>query len=216
MNRDKPNSVMGGSNLVLFAPGISRQEKDDILDLLLYADYFASQAYRRQEFWKSWMDYYRNRLVRYGSTLKSQITKPPMVISDSHELDRATFAIVGSQGSVALADLVQTSFRALRVDQYARAFFESGRGAGNLGSFQIVPCEKTATGEVLILLCGLHISANTVTDIFGPRERTQRGMVLRLVGGTYAFKPDVYAPHREMIRSRLVANAIRSVQNLEL
>ena len=52
----------------IFAPGVPPQEKQDVSDLLLQADVFASTTWDRKVHWQSWLDYHANRL---------KIRKPP-------------------------------------------------------------------------------------------------------------------------------------------
>ncbi|MEB0079951.1 hypothetical protein QN386_06485 [Pseudomonas sp. CCI3.2] len=212
----KTHMAIAGNNLVSFVAGMSVQEKEDILDLLLHADFFASQAYDQHVHWKSWLDYYRNRMVKHGCQLKSQILRAPVVITDSCELDRLTFKVVGTEGSAKLARLVQASFNAIRVNEYAQAFFRRGTGAGRIGSFQIVPCERTANGEIRVFLCALRINALAVIDDSWFWDNTHRDLVLHLVGGVYAFSTARYAPFREQIRTKLVQNSTRFIQDIEL
>ncbi|WP_297844388.1 hypothetical protein [Pseudomonas sp.] len=212
----KTRLAIAGNNLVSFSVGMSNQEKEDVLDLLLYADFFASQAYDRRLFWKNWLDYYRNRLVRHGCSLKSLIVRDPVVITDPHELDRLTFSIVGKEGSAELASMVQASFSAMRINQYAREFLQRGTGAGRVGSFQIVPCERTADGEIRIFLCALQVNALEVVDEGWFWKTSVRDLVFRLVGGAYAFSSDRYAPSRNEIRNKLIQNSSRFVQDLEI
>ncbi|MDY7563208.1 hypothetical protein QN382_05460 [Pseudomonas sp. 10B1] len=216
MIKEHTRIAIAGNNLVSFVAGMSTQEKEDVLDMLLYADFFASQAYDRRVHWKSWLDYYRNRLVRHGCALKSLIVRDPVVITDPYELDRLTFKVVGAEGSAELAGLVQASFSAIRVNDYARAFFQRGTGAGRIGSFQIVPCDRTRDGQIRIFLCALQINALEIVDEGWFWNNNTRDLVLRLVGGVYEFSRDNYASSRDQIRTKLIQNSTRFIQDIEL
>lgn len=214
MINEKTNLAITGGNLVSFAAGLSVEEKEDILDLLAYADFFASQAWNRQEYWTSWIGYYRNRLENRGCQLRSPIVKEPMVVSDTLELDRITYEIAGVEGSEQLARLVENTFQAMRINDFAQDFFTSNVGKGRLGAFQVVPCERNAAGEVLVLLCALHISANSQVTDLGFWTRSKQEMVLYIKGGVYSFSRDRYAPYREGIRAKLTENASRYIQDI--
>lgn len=216
MPKEKAGVAIAGNNLVSFSAAMSSQEREDVLDLLLYADFFASQTYDRRVLWKSWLDYYRNRLVKYGCSLKCLIMREPVVITDPYDLDRLTFKIVGEEGSPELANLAQASFSAMRINQYAREFLEHGTGKGRAGGFQIVPCEKTADGEIEILLCAFQANALEVVDEGWFWDTSVRDLVFRVVGGAYAFSSDRYAPYRDEIRTKLTQGASRRIQDLEI
>lgn len=202
MSEMTSNAVIAGSNLVSFMAGITREEKKDLSDLLRYADYFASQTYDRSEFWTSWMEYYRNRLERF-CTVRARIVKEPTVITDAEELEQITAGVNGTTGSASLGRLMQQSLKKVRIDRDARLFFQQGRGSGRLRTFQVVGCEKTPDGRILIMLCALHANAYTEVDILGLSERVERDIVLRITGGVYEFHRDQYATQRESINSKL-------------
>lgn len=202
MNEMTSNVVIAGSNLISFMAGLSREEKKDLSDLLRYADYFASQTFDRSEFWTSWMEYYRNRLERF-STVRARIVKDPMVITDAEELEQIAPGVNGTIGSASLGRLMQQSLRKVRIDRDARLFFQQGRGSGRLRTFQVVGCEKTPDGRILIMLCALHANAYTEVDILGLSERVERDIVLRITGGVYELHRDQYATQRESINSKL-------------
>ncbi|MBX8576448.1 hypothetical protein [Pseudomonas cichorii] len=196
------NALIAGSNIISFSSSVSVQARQDIADMLLYAEFFATQSYRPNEFWTSWLNYYRSSLVRSGCKLKSQIVKQPMVINDAEELDVISFDITGSVSVGNLLELTRRSFKAARLNQYAQHFFQYGSGSGAVGNFQVVPCEEVA-GEVHLLLCGLNASATVTSDSRGGDSWIKREMVVRLGGGVYGFTSAAFAPQRERIRARL-------------
>lgn len=74
--------LLTGESMMSFAPNLMKEERDDLFDLLMQADGFASRAFDRQQLWKSWMDRYRNRLEKHGCRPVSLITEPAQVDFD--------------------------------------------------------------------------------------------------------------------------------------
>ena len=184
---------------------------------MLYADFFATQSYRQAENWTTWLNYYRSQLLASGCRLKSIIVKEPMFITDARDLDEVGFAVTGSVRVANLMALMRRSFKAARLNEFARHFFQYGAGSGGLNSFQVVPCEAVAgTDEVHILLCGLHASTRVESESRGGDWRTRREMVVRLGGGVYAFDRSAYAAHRERIRARLNAVGRFNIQQISI
>lgn len=200
MNLPDANAVISDTNLISFS-GISREDRADILDLMMYADFSASQTWRREENWTSWIDYYRKRLEACGCRLRTNIVKQPMVISSAAELDNLSFGVVGSVAVSGLLQLARRSIKGARISQYAQHFFAMGQSAQALSTFQIVPCEATASGEVSILVCGLYASATTSSEGRGGDWGTDRQMVVRLAGSVYSFSQAAYGPYRERVRT---------------
>lgn len=197
------NAVMAGDNLVSFS-GVSNKQRADILDLLMYADHFATQARRRETDWTSWINYYRSQLVSSGCQLKAPIRNAALVINSASELDNISFDVVGSVRTSDLMDMARRSLRDARLNNYARNFFESGSDSGFLHSFQVVPCQGDGADDVSILICGLHASATVTADSRGGDWRVNREMVVRLAGGVYNFNTQRFAPHRQRIGARLL------------
>lgn len=196
------NAVIAGKNLVSFS-GVPMSSRGDILDMLMYADFFATQTWRPQSQWSSWIEYYRKQLGASGCRLISQIVKQPAFIKQAGELDNLGFGVTGSVRVRELMDLARRSFKAARLNEYARHFFESGSASGYYSTFQVVPCEKVGTDDILILICGLHASATVTSESMGGDWWTNREMVVRLAGGVYNFNSQAYAPHRQRIQTRL-------------
>ena len=214
MNNEIANNVVAGSNLVSFLSGFSRQEKSDVLKVLRFADYFASATWRRQDAWLSWMIYYRAQLQKYGCKPGAQVFMDPIVVSEPAELDLISYKIKGLSGVDRLVEEVSQSLRSMRINEYARGFFQYGRGDGTLSTFQAVPCERNSVGQMQILMIGVHANAYGSSDIFGLTENTKRDMVVRLTGGVYTFDSKAFAPHRDYLRSRLAGDARLTIQNL--
>jgi hypothetical protein len=203
MNEFESNALVTGNNIVSFSTGVTPSDRADLLDLMMYADIYASQSYRRERDWTSWMLYYRKQLEYSGCRLRSLIVKEPMVINSARELDDIGFSVKGSVRIANLLELTHRSIKAARLSEYARHFFEYGSDSGSLSAFQVVPCENLAGGEISFLVCGLHASATATSDDRGGDWLVGREMVVRVAGGVYSLTGQDFTTHRERIRSRL-------------
>lgn len=209
------SAVIAGTHLIAF-PGLSAERKQDIIDLMMYADFYASQTWRREEQWTSWIQYYQAQLLTSGCKLRSAIVKPPMYITDASELDHVGIGITGTINVNNLLDLAQRSFKAARISQFARHFFEFGTASGSRSAFLMVPCERLDADDVSILLCGLHAKATINSESRGGDWRTNREMLVRLSGGVYSFSQQAYSERREVIRRRLNDVARYNLQGINI
>lgn len=198
MDRMDGNAArLGSSNSwVAFVPDVAQQEREDIQDVLLYADLFASQVHNRKKDWHSWMHIYRDRLMARGFQRKSIIVGDSELLSSVDDLARATFKIIGSSASRQLVEFVRESFDGLGINQMADAFFRGNLEPDALGDFQVIPCEKTVSGEVSVLLCALHLSAEY-------SQGSRRRLILHFKGGGYKFDSRAYAQHRSTVSDYL-------------
>jgi len=203
MNEFESSSVVAGNNIVSFASEVTAADRADLLDLMMYADIYASQAYRREQNWISWMLYFRKQLEYSGCRFRSLIVKEPMVINSARELDDIGFSVKGNVRIGSLLELTRRSFKAARLSEYARHFFEYGSDSGFLSTFQVVPCENLAEDELSFLVCGLHASATVTSDDRGGDWRVDREMVVRVAGGVYSLRRQDFSAHQGRIRARL-------------
>ena len=215
MNELTNNAVIAGKNLISFSD-VTKSQRADILDMLMYADFYATQAWSREKYWTSWINYYRTQLAYSGCQLKSLIVKPAMVINAASELDNISFSVNGSVRVSGLMELARRSFREARLSEYARHFFESGSDSGYLSTFQVVPCESAGADDVSILICGLQASASAVNESRGGDSWTARDIVVRLAGGVYNFNQERFAPHRQRIQSRLLETSRFNLQQITI
>lgn len=200
--------------IITFASGMTKEERQDALDLLMQARMFASNAYDAKVHWKSWMDRYRNRLEKHGCQLLSLITEPPRVITSADELQGIAATVVGNVGSAALADMVAFAIGSIGQTEYADRFFSNGENGGALSDFVAVPCEKTPSGDILLVVFGMNVGLSVETRDFDFWTQTQRDMVLSVVGGLYRFDRDMYAKYREAISASLAGTAKARVKKL--
>lgn len=197
------------SSLVAFAPGMASQDKADIQDVLLDAQLFASHVYDFNRQWTTWMHYYRSRLAARGLKRKSLVMDDSLLVSSTDDLMEATFRITGTGGRDQLGELVRRSFAAMGVLEAAQAYFNHGVDRTRLGSFQIVPCARSQAGQNLLLLCGLHLSADEYSA--GGRR-----LLFYFKGASYVFDSSVHTAYRDDVRRYLKTKANALIQGLEI
>lgn len=207
---DSNAAIIGNSNsLVAFVPGMSEQEQADLLNVLLYAQSFASHSRDLKSDWHGWMHVYRSRLAARSFKRISIIAGDSEVLGNADDLVQATFKVIGSSANGRLIDLVRRSFEVMGIHQIANAFFDGNIESGQLGSFQIVPCEKTASGEVSVLLCGLHLTSDAYSQ-------GRRRLIFHFKGGSYRFDNHAYAAHRDSVSDYLRNKANATVMHVKL
>jgi len=205
-----------GSSLVSLYDGVVRQDREDIFDSLLCADRFASRHHDQRRDYTNWFFRYRRRLESRGWVLKSPILHTPQVVFGPSELDSVTFDIVASAGAQVLADLVQASWRSMRVHRFADYYFDNGQRDGELGRLQMAPCMNDADGTLLMLICGIRLTGSAGMRDFEFWSETRREMLLRITGGVYRLDRTTYARYRDEIRNQLSGDAGRAIEEFQL
>lgn len=204
------NAVITADNLISFS-SVPKHQKSDILDILIYADFFAHQAYRPNNRWVAWTTHYRKQLQFAGCQLVNRFDQAPTVINNICELDDLSFRVRGLKGADCLEEMARRSFKAVRLKSLARHFFQHGTGSGFQSNFQVIPCTSVGEDNISIVLCALHVSTEvTPGGLFNLED--DREMEVRLEGGLYSFSTQAYAENRQHIEKRLEQISGSSVQ----
>lgn len=193
----------------IFAAGLHPQEKQDISDLLLHADVFASSAWERKVHWQSWLDYHANRLKKHGCRVRAILTNPPLFIESEHDLrEPLALQIKGGDDSPILGDMLIDGLNRSGYYGFCIEFLRHGSGPAHLADFQIVPCIRRADGDLSLMVCGLQAK--------GLYEKDKRQVVLRLAGVEYIFDANAYAPYRAEVQQHLLRYATQRIKHTEL
>lgn len=163
MTASAANSLLVGSNVIAFLPGVSREDRVDILDALLWAELSASDRYSREKKWEQWIDAYKAQLVGSGFTSRSPLSQKPVKVSNESGFRKEVAKLVRTINPPQLAGVAKSALDVMFNSDHARSFFSSwfNFNAGRSDNFQIVPCERGASGEINIGVCGLLMVTRT-------------------------------------------------------
>lgn len=213
MTEATSNVVIADTNFISFS-SVAKHHRSDLLAMLAYADHFAGQV-DREERWAGWTLHYRKQLEFAGCELINHFDHAPKRITNVRELDRLSIRVKGLKGADILEDLARRSFKTVRLNAFARYFFQFGSGAGSLARFQVVPCASIGEDIVSMAVCAVHVSAEVSPGgLFNLDE--DREMVVRMEGGLYHFSAQAYALKRDYIRSRLAGIHRSGLQPLNI
>ena len=200
------------ASLLSFGSGLARDERHDIHCLTAQADAFASRAFDRDVLWKSWLDRYRNRLVKHGCKELQLLSLEPVVVT-SFEAFRQQLAQTLANPTVGgLIEQGLLSQEVLEKREFAERFFSKGSADGRSNTFLVTPCGKNDQGEIILMVYLLHLSADVdgrEGGGYGPDIR--RDLVFWRTGNVYRFDRGVYAGYREEIRKSLSETALRDI-----
>jgi len=206
-----------GSSIVPFGPGLGRDTRDDICDLLLRADGFASHAYSREMNWNSWLHYHQQALQKYGCKWQSVTTVPTQRIHKLSEIEAIHLTIKSFDDPQRLFDLARLVLETLGIHAFAERFFRHGQAGDRLLSWQVAPCEINADGEVMLMNFGVSLQANVGRQAGGSVGPLDRELVLKISGCAYVFDAHGYAAfYRQEVRDLLRDKALGQLVRMEL
>lgn len=196
-------------NHVAFFPGVPLAHRENIQDALLYAHLRASSTADFQHSWHDWISRYRAHLERLGFQPHGVVSGHSEMISSVDDLRLASFRIDNVSVRARLAERVRDCFAASGVMQLAEQFFAGASLSAQNGSFQIMPCEMTDSGELMTLLCSLRLNDDT-------HSAGARRLIFYFKGNAYRFDPDLYAPHRQAVLSYLQGKTRAFITRVDL
>lgn len=189
--------------LASFGKAIDDQVRQDVMDLMLYADISASEKYDKNQQASRWMNYYQNRIIKFGCTLEAFIVPDMVIVSDLQGFNEIDFKMQGGTGSAELVELVNNSFSKLQINKRAIDFFRGYSGSERTVMVNITSCELTKQGRLLLLFCGVILSSSIEVKQFFFDSETFYDLTVQPNGGAFLFDQAKYALHREDIIRKL-------------
>lgn len=214
------NSQLGGATIIgdclaSFTQAITPQDRQDIENALLYAEMEASTQYDRKKAGKQWFIKYCTALVDINFAPRSMVTRKPLVVSNTRELREQTVYIVGRE-SPRLAQLVNQTYGALGLDEFAKDFFKGNSIEGTAGLMRVAPCEVIDPNTVSMFLCAMHYETNTTyKDYFFWEEITRRVEIVP-DGGQFVFDRNKFNVYREPVRRKIAEHQNSYLRRLDI
>lgn len=144
-----------------------------------------------------------------------------MTVSNKSGFLRETARLIKVIKPAQLANVAQSGLDDMFKSDHARHFFSSwfGFNSGRSDSFQIVPCERSVSGDIHIALCGLRMLTRTrvkPSNPFFPQWPLAYEMTLTLRGGGFVFDVKGYQQHRERVQRKLLDKGVDAIRPIEL
>ena len=199
------NATVVGGCLLSFTQGVSPQDQQDIQDCLLYAELAANEKYPGKVSKKIWFDYFQGRLLKAGYSLKTIVPTDPILVTSVRQLLSASYSVMGRLGVERLGQLFEDTFKALRLDEFAWEFFRSNVAKGGSGILKCAPCERLASGEVIVCLLGLRYSATVMESDFFLWSEFDRVLEIIPDGGVFVFDRRAFENYRKRVHEKIEA-----------
>ena len=211
------SACVAGHSLVSFTAGLSRQNREDVLNSTLLMQLAANARYNKESERQSWFKFYIDGLGTLGWTISDGTFEAYNTSQLDFTVQQAVIAIIGglAQGA-AFTPVVAKSLAALKEDPQALALFESHSDQGVSGMFQILPCAQTEQGNVTMLLNCMQLQnkAERHRVLFFSHQSRE----VQLFHSTQQAVLDtrIYREVREAVLNKLGHNANQFVKQLKL
>lgn len=204
-------AVVGGS-LVAFAEGVSRQNREDVMDSLLFATLVANKAANPETDSDRWYQQFNTVLAtlgwfsttwRYGRyhTNQRRFTMDEAGV----EIIKAAIAAAALPGpaSAALLKIATDALTSLSAKKGPLGLFEQQTKTSHGGNFRIASCHESQSGDVHLSMGAVAFRSRlSITDVLfwewnSADVETYRGE------NNLTLNTRAYAGHRTLVRDRL-------------
>lgn len=211
------SACVAGHSLMAFVAGLSRQNREDVLNSTLLMQLAANARYNKENERQEWFKFYTEGLANLGWTLSDGAFEAYSANGKEFTVQKAVLDIIaGLTQGAGFAPVLTKSLTSLRDDPQALALFESHGDQGESGMFQILPCAQTEQGNVTMLLNCMHLQNKFERHriLFFSHLSSQ----VQLFHSTQQAVLDIqlYSDVREAVLNKLGHNANQFVKNLDL
>lgn len=210
-------ALVAGDSLVSFVSGLGQQAREDVLNSTLLMQLAASKLYDKARQREEWFNFYTDGLAKLGWTLSRNGMQRYQPSQSAFTVNDVALDIIESVvGGEAYSPLARRTFEALRKEPRALELFSSSSTRGNVGTFQIMPCTQSATGEVTMLMNCMQIMRNTTSTGFLFMTFQRNDIQIFRSAQTSVLNLQTYGQVREAVIAKLGQNAQRFLANLKL
>ncbi|MBC3956946.1 MULTISPECIES: hypothetical protein [Pseudomonas] len=217
-------AVVGGS-LIAFAEGVSRQNKEDIMDSFLFATLVANKAFNPESQSDLWYGKFNDVLSKLGWLSTHWSYARYRAAQQRFSMDEVGLEILGSAiaaaslpgpASVAMLKVAKDAVTALSAKKEPLRLFERQTKTHRGGNFRIAACSESADGGVSLAMAAVAFSANTnVTNVLfwewqHSDVETYRGE------NNLVFNTRVYAGVRAVVQEKLGKSAESAIEAFEI
>jgi len=217
-------AVVEGS-LLAFAEGVSRQNKEDVMDSFLFATLVANKAFNAENQSQQWYGKFNEVLATVGWLSANWGYARYHSTHQRFTMDQVGLEILGSAiaaaalpgpASVAMLKVSADAVKALQAQKKPLSLFERQTKKHRGANFRIGACFESSGGDLNVAMGAVNfLAASTVTDVLfwewnSAEVKTFRGE------DSLALNTSLYAEHRDLIKQRLGSNAKSAIEEFAI
>ncbi len=218
-------AAVAGGTLIAFAEGVSRQNKDDVMNSLLYATLAANVKYNPESQSDQWYGLFNTVLSRLGWLSTKWSYARYRATQQRFTMDEVGLEILGSAiaaatlpgpASLAMLKVAKDAVTALSARKEPLRLFERQTKTHRGGNFRIAACAESADGDVSLAMGAVAFSSNiNVTNVMfwewqNSDVETYKGE------NSLVFNTRVYASVRDVVQKKLDENARNALEEFDI
>ncbi len=212
-------------NIMAFTEGMSRQNREDVMDAFLFATLVANKAFNQQTDVQDWYRKFFQVLSYAGFGSRRWDYAQYRATQKNFSMDQVGLEIISSilvaaalpgPASLAMLKVAGDAVNALKASEKPLRLFERQTKLHRGGSFRIASCNEDRDGTVSVALGAVHFAARSaVTNVLfwewnNAEVETHRGEDLLF------FNSRHYEKVREAIQDKLGNSAKTAIEEFEI
>jgi len=224
-NTEPADAAVVGSNLLTFIEGVSRQNREDIMDSFLFATLVANKAFDPETQSTEWYASLYKVLSTVGWLSSSWSYERYQSNHQTFTMEEAGLEIIASAiaaaalpgpAAAAMLTVAADALKALAAQEKPLGLFERQSKSHNGASFRIGACSEVANGTVNLAMGAINFQTSSkVTNVLfwewnSTDVKTFRGE------DNLVLNTRLYGQIREQIRQRLGDNAQTAIAEFDI
>lgn len=199
-------TLMVGENLVTFGESVAQQDRQDMLDLMVYAEMTANRQADQHVAPYDWLTFYQHKLLMHGCKLISFVADDTFAAYTLEQARSFELRVASKDGDGVFVQMVKQGLVALNLEQkVARHLAQSTvpqRDSRKSVLCSVNPCYTDEQGRAFLCICGLVLSYEVQVKQGMLTDTYTQYVTLSPTGGRYLFDREVYATHRTQVREQ--------------
>ncbi len=225
MLEDPSQGAVVGSNLLAFAEGVSRQNKDDVIDSLLFATLVANKAFNPETNSQEWYAHYNKVLTTLGWFSTQWRYTRYYSTHRRFSMEQAGLEIISSAiaaaalpgpASVAMLKVAGDAVAALKAQEKPLRIFERQTKTHRGANFRIGACTESDDGTVNLAMGAVNFSTDsTVTNVLFWEWNSAEVDAFR--GENHlVLNTRLYATLRQQVQQRLSKGSASAIEEFQI
>jgi hypothetical protein len=210
-------SIIAG-NLISFTANLSGQDKDDVNNSILLAQFAASKEYSRMEKPKEWYDSYFKVLTNVGWIVQGDPFAPYNASGSTLTIEKTVIELLGAIASgqvVLIVKQVLESLKNLHESDRGLVIWDRSTHSNTNGNFQLSAVNKE-NSSIALTAANVYFTAKQTDTRFLWFSYSTTDITLNYRNSILTLNQEAYSIVRDKIKEKLGDRISAYINNLEL
>lgn len=163
-DHNSDNGAVVGESVMGIGDSLSEQNAEDVLDCISLTQQAADNRFNKEKQRKQWFEYYVKGLGSLGWVVSHNVAQLYTPRSTEFTMDQVALEIIGAvSGSSGFKPLAEKTLSGLKNEAKALQLLENKSAGESFGTFQLMPCLESRTGQVATILNCLEFTKQVRT-----------------------------------------------------